>query len=154
MNLIKELDSERRSNQKLWVAGCLTEIATERVQREVPGVDQTFGAQQWDEIALQAGPSNETYDIPMATMPGTGVYAYLKISDGCDRPCTFCIIPTIKGGMVSSEYSQIIADAKEHIAAGAGTDNYRSGHDCIWRRLGFERWACRFARGSFRINSG
>ena len=135
VNLIKELDSERRSDQKLWVAGCLTEIATERVQREIPGVDQTFGAQQWDEIALKAGPSNEAYDIPIATMPGTGVYAYLKISDGCDRPCTFCIIPTIKGGMVSSEYSQIIADAKEHIAAGAkeliiiGQDTTAFGED-------------------------
>ena len=119
LNAIRDLDSSRAEDQQLWVAGCLTQIASDRVKREIPGVDNTFGAEEWDSIALALGPSEETYDIPDATMPGAAVSAYLKVSDGCDRPCTFCIIPQIKGAMRSGDEQRLLSEAKMHAYAGA-----------------------------------
>ena len=119
LNVIRDLDSSRAEDQQLWVAGCLTQIASDRVKREIPGVDNTFGAEEWDSIALELGPSEETYDIPDATMPGAAVSAYLKVSDGCDRPCTFCIIPQIKGAMRSGDEQRLLSEAKMHAYAGA-----------------------------------
>ena len=119
LDAIRDLDSSRTGDQQLWVAGCLTQIATDRVKREIPGVDNTFGAEEWDSIALELGPSQETYDIPDATMPGASVSAYLKVSDGCDRPCTFCIIPKIKGAMKSGDGQRLLSEAKMHAYAGA-----------------------------------
>ena len=86
----------------------------------IPTVDATFGVEQWDEIAASIGAASETYDIPDVALPVLGApSAYLKISDGCDRPCTFCIIPSIKGGMHSAPSSRLIAEARMYAAAGA-----------------------------------
>ncbi len=117
---VKALDEARREDQQLYVVGCLTQIAADRVLAAVPSVDATFGAEQWDAIASAVGPAEEHYDIPQPDPMNLGApSAYLKISDGCDRPCTFCIIPTIKGGMQSAPVRQLIAEARLHAAAGA-----------------------------------
>jgi len=117
---VRALDEARRADQQLYVVGCLTQIAAERVTAAVPSVDATFGAEQWDAVASALGPAEEHYDIPQPDpMNLGGPSAYLKISDGCDRPCTFCIIPTIKGGMQSAPVRQLVAEARLHAAAGA-----------------------------------
>jgi len=117
---VRDLDANRRPGQQLVVVGCLTQIAEAEVRRAVPGIDATFGAEQWDAIAASVGAASETYDIPAAALPILGQpSAYLKISDGCDRPCTFCIIPTIKGRMHSGPNRQLIAEARMFAAAGA-----------------------------------
>jgi ribosomal protein S12 methylthiotransferase len=117
---VQALDEARREGQQLYVVGCLTQIAAERVTAAVPSVDATFGAEQWDAVAAALGPAEEHYDIPQPNPMNLGApSAYLKISDGCDRPCTFCIIPTIKGGMQSAPVRQLVAEARLHAAAGA-----------------------------------
>lgn len=117
---VRALDEARQADQQLYVVGCLTQIAAERVTAAVPSVDATFGAEQWDAVASALGPAEEHYDIPQPDpMNLGGPSAYLKISDGCDRPCTFCIIPTIKGGMQSAPVRQLVAEARLHAAAGA-----------------------------------
>jgi ribosomal protein S12 methylthiotransferase len=104
----------------LYVVGCLTQIAEETVRQAVPGIDATFGAEQWDAIAASVGAASATFDIPDGGLPLLGQpSAYLKISDGCDRPCTFCIIPTIKGKMHSGGSRQLLAEARMFAAAGA-----------------------------------
>jgi ribosomal protein S12 methylthiotransferase len=119
VEVTRELDELRRPGQLLYVIGCMTQIAESEVRAAVPGVDATFGVEQWDAIAAHLGPASETYDIPAAALPSFGQpSAYLKISDGCDRPCTFCIIPTIKGRMHSGPARQLIAEARMHAAAG------------------------------------
>jgi ribosomal protein S12 methylthiotransferase len=119
IEVIKQLDAERRSGQQLYVVGCLTEIAEEQVRLAVPNVDATFGAERWDEVAADLGSASASFDIPQPDLANIGApSAYLKISDGCDRPCTFCIIPTIKGGMHSDPTGRLIAEAKFHAAAG------------------------------------
>ncbi|MEZ4502498.1 MAG: 30S ribosomal protein S12 methylthiotransferase RimO [Dehalococcoidia bacterium] len=118
VGVIRELDASRRADQRLYVVGCMTEIARDEVTSAVPDVDATFGVEAWDEIAADLGPAVETYDIPAQPFGAGGPSAYLKISDGCDRPCTFCIIPTIKGRMHSMEASRLIAEARWHAAMG------------------------------------
>lgn len=120
IEVISKLDSGRRKGQQLYVVGCLTEIAEEQVRTTVPNVDATFGAEQWDAVAASVGPASATFDIPQPDSANIGQpSAYLKISDGCDRPCTFCIIPTIKGGMHSDTTTRLVAEAKSHARAGA-----------------------------------
>ena len=120
IEVIRELDAERRDSQRLYVVGCLTEIAEAQVRSAVPAVDATFGAERWDEVAAAVGSASVSFDIPQPELANIGApSAYLKISDGCDRPCTFCIIPTIKGGMHSDPTDRLIAEAKFHAAAGA-----------------------------------
>ncbi len=120
VEVVRGLDATRRSDQLLYVVGCMTEIAVDEVRKAVPNVDATFGVEQWDQIAAAIGPADPRYDIPLTTIPVLGQpSAYLKISDGCDRPCTFCIIPTIKGAMHSAPTSRLVAEARMYAAAGA-----------------------------------
>jgi ribosomal protein S12 methylthiotransferase len=124
--VVRELQESRRPDQRLYVVGCMTEIARDELLTAVPGVDATFGVEAWDAIAADIGPASPTFDIPeggAAVHGGLAVLggapsAYLKISDGCDRPCTFCIIPSIKGRMHSMEADRLIAEARWHAATG------------------------------------
>ena len=117
---VRELDAARTPGQQLYVIGCLTAIADESVRAAVPGVDATFGAEAWDAIAASLPPADPTYDLPAAanSAAGAGAWqlgqpsAYLKISDGCDRPCTFCIIPTIKGRMHSESTERLLRESR------------------------------------------
>src|SRR5262245_20961931 len=115
VEVVRALDEQRKPGQQLYVVGCMTQIAESEVRAAVPHVDATFGVEAWDDIAASIGPADEQYDIPRASsgllMPGAPS-AYLKMSDGCDRPCTFCIIPTIKGRMHSDTNERLIAEAK------------------------------------------
>ena len=120
VGVVRALDAARRPDQRLYVVGCMTQIAEDEVRAAVPNVDATFGVEQWDEISASIGAASETYDIPVVGLPVLGApSAYLKISDGCDRPCTFCIIPTIKGAMHSAPVSRLVAEARMYAAAGA-----------------------------------
>lgn len=118
LEVIAALDAERRPDQRLYVIGCLTQIAEEEVRRAVPAVDATFGVEAWDAVAASLGSGEPHYDIPQPALLPLGPSAYLKISDGCDRPCTFCIIPTIKGRMHSEPGDRLIAEARALAAAG------------------------------------
>ena len=116
--VIAELDAARRPDQQIYVLGCLTQIAEEEVRRAVPAVDATFGVEAWDAVAASLGSGSPDFDIPQPALLATGPSAYLKISDGCDRPCTFCIIPTIKGRMHSEPDDWLIAEARALAAMG------------------------------------
>ena len=116
--VIAELDAARRPDQQIYVLGCLTQIAEEEVRRAVPAVDATFGVEAWDAVAASLGSGSLDFDIPQPALLATGPSAYLKISDGCDRPCTFCIIPTIKGRMHSEPDDWLIAEARALAASG------------------------------------
>ncbi len=118
IEVVSELDRNRPADQRLYVVGCMTQIAEEEVRAAVPGVDATFGVEAWDAVAASLGPADPRYDIPQQSVLPMGPSAYLKISDGCDRPCTFCIIPTIKGGMRSEPTERLLGEARMYAAAG------------------------------------
>jgi ribosomal protein S12 methylthiotransferase len=120
ISVIRELDEARTPEQRLYVVGCMTEIAEQQVREAVPSIDATFGVEAWDRIAAAVGPADPRYDIPEPQpLVGLGTpSAYIKISDGCDRPCTFCIIPTIKGRMHSAPVERLLAEARAYASAG------------------------------------
>ena len=116
---IRQLAAAKRPGQTLIVAGCMTQLYGSRVRSEHPAVDHVFGVGQWQEVAklLQVDVS-AVHDIPEHARV-SGPSAYLKISDGCDAPCTFCVIPKIKGGLRSAPAGLLVKEAQRLVAAGA-----------------------------------
>lgn len=121
INAVLRLAARKRPDQTLVVAGCLTQLYGDELGREIPEIDHIFGVDQWEQVArLAGGGERAPYDIPAAAAPiARGPSAYLKISDGCNAPCTFCIIPTIKGRLASAKAGDLVARAQALVAAGA-----------------------------------
>jgi ribosomal protein S12 methylthiotransferase len=116
---IAQLAAGKRDGQTLIVAGCMTQLYGAKVRSEHPEIDHVFGVGQWREVAslLQVDVS-AVHDIPEHARV-TGPSAYLKISDGCDAPCTFCVIPKIKGGLRSAPVGLLVKEAQRLVEAGA-----------------------------------
>ena len=115
------LAAERAPGQQLIVTGCWSQIEREQVIA-IDGIDASFGIEAWDQIAEHAGVIEAERDIP-ETSPvagSVGPSAYLKISDGCARPCTFCNIPAIKGRQFrSAQPDVLVSEARELVQRGA-----------------------------------
>ena len=126
---LRKLASKKHSSQLLIAAGCLTQRYGAEVARQVPGIDGILGTRRWMDIVqvvdrLRATPHPEPfYHLPQAATIGSdeggtirasifGASAYLKIADGCRRPCAFCTIPLIKGTAVSRPVATILDEAR------------------------------------------
>jgi len=104
--------------RQVYVMGCLSERFKEPLQKEIPEVDEFFGVRDLTEIIARLGASYRT-DLPderYLTTPGH--YAYLKIAEGCDRTCSFCAIPGIRGKHVSRPIENIVEEARKLAAQG------------------------------------
>ncbi len=101
---------------RLYVIGCLSERYADELRAEIPEVDAFFGARSLDGILseLEADVATETTRL-LSTPPH---YAYLKISEGCDRRCGFCAIPLIRGPHTSVPMEEILDEARSLAAAG------------------------------------
>jgi len=120
MAAVRELAAAKREGQVLIVAGCMTQLYGRQVKEETPGIDHVFGVGQWHEVArLLQVDVDAIYDIPESNVRVEGPSAYLKISDGCDAPCTFCVIPKIKGGLRSAPAGLLVKEARRLVEAGA-----------------------------------
>jgi ribosomal protein S12 methylthiotransferase len=121
INAVLELAAVKRPHQRLVVAGCMTQLYGDEVAREIPEIDHVLGVNRWDEVvALAGGGRRAPYDIPGdLTLGPKRASAYLKISDGCNAPCTFCIIPTIKGRLASAGAGELVARARSLVSEGA-----------------------------------
>ena len=120
MEAVHALAREKRDDQTLIVAGCMTQLYGSQVRAEVPNVDHVFGVGQWQDVArLLSVDVDAIFDIPESHAKVTGPSAYLKISDGCDAPCTFCVIPKIKGGLRSAPAGLLMKEAQRLVEAGA-----------------------------------
>ncbi len=84
---------------KVYVTGCLSQRYSKDLENEIPEVDAWFGTRDLSRIlkTFRADYKQELVGERILTNPGH--YAYLKISEGCDRPCSFCAIPLMRGGM-------------------------------------------------------
>ena len=153
INALRELAEAKHNGQLLIAAGCLTQRYGAEVAKQVQGIDGILGTRRWMDIVqvvreLRKGPHPETlYHLPTdAATVGTdeadtvrasvaGASAYLKIADGCRRPCAFCAIPLIKGTAVSRPMEIILDEARrlrdrgvrELILIAQDTTDY--GHD-------------------------
>jgi len=120
MEAVHALAGGKRAGQTLIVAGCMTQLYGSNVRAEVPNVDHVFGVGQWQDVArLLSVDVDAIFDIPESHAKVTGPSAYLKISDGCDAPCTFCVIPKIKGGLRSAPAGILMKEAQRLVEAGA-----------------------------------
>lgn len=130
LDTLRELTRRKKRGQVVICAGCLTERYRQRVIQEVPGLDGILGTRRWmdiveviQKIRAPGYRSGALYHLPDAPTVGTdehgvariaiqGGSAYLKIADGCRRPCAFCSIPLIKGTTVSRPPEHILAEAR------------------------------------------
>ncbi len=151
--VLNELASHKKRGQLLIAAGCLTQRYGAEVAKQVPGLDGIIGTRRWMDIVdlvqrLRAQPHpTPLYHLPEeAIVVGSdeqgalraavqGKSAYIKIADGCRRPCAFCAIPLIKGTAVSRPLPLILAEARRLEAAGIreliliAQDTTDYGHD-------------------------
>ncbi len=109
---------EKGEVDKVFVTGCLSERYKPELQAEIPDVDQYFGTRELPQLlkALRADYKRELVGERLTTTPRH--YAYLKISEGCDRPCSFCAIPLMRGGHRSTPIEELVAEAKSLAAKG------------------------------------
>ncbi len=103
---------------KLYVTGCLSHRYKDDLEKEIPSVDSFFGTNELPRLlkALKADYKKELVGERLLTTPAH--YAYLKIAEGCDRPCSFCAIPLMRGGHVSRPMDELITEAKSLVKKG------------------------------------
>lgn len=97
---------------QLWVMGCYGQKIGKKLKLEVPEIDFVFGNFDWDDILIQLG-HTRTNDIGVQrhiTTPSH--YTYLKISEGCSRPCSYCIKPILNGPLKSIPMEQLVEEVK------------------------------------------
>jgi ribosomal protein S12 methylthiotransferase len=104
--------------EKVYVTGCLSERYKKDLEKEIPEVDAYFGTRELPKIlkTLKADYKHELVGERLLTTPQH--YAYFKISEGCDRPCSFCAIPLMRGTHVSVEMDELVNRAKTLAAKG------------------------------------
>jgi len=103
---------EKGEIDKLFVTGCLSERYMDDLEKEIPNVDQYFGTTDLPLLlkALGADYKHELIGERLTTTPKH--YAYLKIAEGCDRPCSFCAIPLMRGKHRSTPIEDLVKEAK------------------------------------------
>lgn len=99
--------------EKVFVTGCLSERYKPDLIREIPDVDQYFGTRDLPILLKHLGADykHELVGERLTTTPKH--YAYLKISEGCDRPCSFCAIPLMRGGHISTPIEKLVSEAQK-----------------------------------------
>jgi ribosomal protein S12 methylthiotransferase len=104
--------------EKVYVTGCLSERYKPELQKEIPEVDAWFGTRDLPRLlkTLKADYKHELVGERLLTTPAH--YAYFKISEGCDRPCSFCAIPLMRGKHVSIPMETLIEQAKKLASQG------------------------------------
>ena len=96
---------------KVIVAGCLSERYYEDLKKEIPEVDAYFGVNKFHEIIEYLGREYKYELIGERLLTTPSHYAYLKISEGCNRKCSFCVIPLIRGKHISKPIEEILKEA-------------------------------------------
>ena len=120
INMILEMAQRKQTGnlKQLIVMGCLSERYLHELEGELPEVDRFYGKFDWDRIISDLGKiyHHEACNSRHITTPGH--YAYLKISEGCDRTCSYCAIPIITGTHKSRPIEDILSEVKELVSQG------------------------------------
>jgi ribosomal protein S12 methylthiotransferase len=99
--------------RNLYVMGCLSERYKEQLMKEIPEVDRYFGVKNITDILNETGISYQNNLLTSRILTSPGHYAYLKVSEGCDRTCAFCSIPLIRGKCISRPLEELVKEADE-----------------------------------------
>src|ERR1700730_14291429 len=122
IDTIIEMAEHKKSGRarKLIVAGCLVERYRDEIRKELPGVDAVLGTNELETIvALCEGEDPESgsrepylyHDLTPRILATPRHYAYIKIAEGCDHPCSFCVIPQYRGKFRSRRFESVVAEA-------------------------------------------
>jgi len=135
---------KRGAARKLIVAGCLVERYRDEIRKEIPEVDAVIGTNEIERIVAvcQQPPESAAVELPVldpylyheATpriLATPRHYAYVKITEGCDHPCSFCIIPRLRGPFRSRRFESVIAEAARLFSEGVREINL-IGQDTTW----------------------
>lgn len=126
--------------RKVVVMGCLSERYRTDLQKELPGVDAFFGSNQLQDVVVELGVDYRRELLGERVLTTPGHFAYLKISEGCDRPCSFCAIPLMRGGHRTKPIEHVMAEADSLAAKGVkelvliGQDTTYYGLDLYGKR--------------------
>lgn len=120
INMILEFAERKEEGdlKKLFVMGCLSERYLKELAVEIPQVDKFYGKFNWKELLQDLGKvyHDELYIERTLTTPQH--YAYLKISEGCDRKCSYCAIPIITGHHISKPMEEILDEVRYLVSQG------------------------------------
>ena len=111
--------AHRKKGQRIVVCGCLVERYRAELQKEIPEVDAWYGVHEWDRMAADLS-LGDGKPVAVASRPLStpGHYAYLKIAEGCNRSCSYCAIPLIRGAHRSRGMDEIVDEARRLVAHG------------------------------------
>ena len=120
INMILEFCEAKEEGKlkKLYVMGCLSERYLKELEVEIPQVDKFYGKFNWNELLADLGKAYQPEIAIERTLTTPKHYAYLKISEGCDRSCAYCAIPIITGKHISRPMEEIIDEVKLLVSQG------------------------------------
>jgi len=104
--------------KKVYAIGCLTERYADELAKELPEVDRFFGSHQMADVVRALGGHYRTELLGERVLTTPAHSAYLKIAEGCNRPCSFCAIPLMRGAHVSRPIEELLAEAGSLAAGG------------------------------------
>lgn len=114
INTILEASEMKKQGRlkKVFVAGCLSGRYHDELRNAIPEVDRFFGVTDFENIVKELGGNYKHELLGERRLTTPSHFAYLKISEGCDNPCSFCAIPIMRGKHISKPIEEIIHDAK------------------------------------------
>lgn len=98
--------------EKVYVTGCLSQRYKDDLEKEIPNVDAWFGTRDLSRLLKQLNANYKHELVGERILTNPGHFAYLKISEGCDRPCSFCAIPLMRGNHLSRPMEELVREAK------------------------------------------
>lgn len=101
--------------EKVYVTGCLSQRYKDDLEKEIPDVDAWFGTRDLSRLLKQLNANYRHELVGERILTNPNHFAYLKISEGCDRPCSFCAIPLMRGAHVSRPMEELVNEAR-HLA--------------------------------------
>lgn len=117
--ILKFVDAKEEGHiEKLYVTGCLSHRYKDDLAKEIPDVDEYFGTTDLKSILAKFKADYKHELIGERETATDSHYAYLKISEGCDRPCSFCAIPLMRGKHVSRPIEELVTEAKNLVKNG------------------------------------
>lgn len=117
--ILDQVELKRRGKlDKVYVTGCLSERYRENLLQEIPEVDAWFGTMELPLMLKEFNADFRSELVGERLLSTPKHYAYLKISEGCNRTCSFCAIPLMRGGHVSKTIEEVVAEAKRLVSMG------------------------------------
>jgi ribosomal protein S12 methylthiotransferase len=112
--ILRFVKAQKSGNiDNLYVMGCLSERYADALRHEIPEVKKYFGVNNMTDVLNELGLNLRDDLLSDRTLTGPGHYAYLKISEGCNRTCAFCAIPAIRGKYISRSIEDLVKEASQ-----------------------------------------